>query len=183
MPLLTLCLLVSCGGGGGPSAPAVIEEAPLESCVDYSTVDPNNLITYFNIYVADVLCTKGFPDYGAMNTTIDILFIEPAQADLLAGVGPDHAGYSTWYGYCNDSRIDIRVTKQYWENYTDVQRLYLMYHELGHDVHRYEHVTVDPIEIMWPSITGPLTTLNDFIAAKDRFIMRTFEDINYIQCD
>ena len=120
--------------------------------------------------------TPTWPDVQAIAALVQ-------DTDLLAGVGPDHAGYSTWFGYCNDSRIDIRVTKQYWENYTDVQRLYLMYHELGHDVHRYEHVTVDPIEIMWPSIAGPLTTLNDFIAAKDRFIMRTFEDINYIQCD
>ena len=48
-----------------------------------------------------------------------------------------------------------------------------MYHEFGHDVYRYEHST-DPDDIMYPSVSQSDVRMNDFILAKNRFLMIIF---------
>jgi len=182
--LLSLLFVASCSksdDGAEEEVDEVIEEAQLPSCVDYKSVDENDLSTYWNLFVEDVKCTRGGPDYGALNTQVLVRFVVQTPEQMASGVTPDHAGFSTFIGYCNNSVVDISVIKDYWEDYSEVQQLWLMYHEFGHDVYRYEHSS-DPEDIMWPSVPRSDVKINDFIEAKNRFFKRDFDGVSYIQC-
>jgi hypothetical protein len=181
---LFLVLTVSCSKQETPPVDVPeeeLEEEQLSSCVTYSTANQDDLYTYWELFVADVLCSRGGPDYSQLNTTVSLAFIVPSEAEITSGVTPDHAGYSTYSGYCNSSKVNIRVIKDYWDDYTEVQRLWLMYHEFGHDVYKYEHST-DRADIMYPSVPRSDVKLNDFIKAKDKFFSRNFVGVSYIQC-
>ena len=158
-----------------------IVEAQLPSCVDYNSVNQDDLTTYWNLFVEDVKCTRGGPDYGSLNEQVLVRFVFQTPEQLASGVTPDHAGFSTFIGYCNNNVVDISVIRDYWEDYTEIQQLWLMYHEFGHDVYRYEHST-DPEDIMWPSVPRSDVKINDFIEAKNRFFKRDFDGVSYIQC-
>lgn len=182
--LLSLFFVASCSksdDGDEEEVDEVIEEAQLPSCVDYKSVDENDLSTYWNLFVEDVKCTRGGPDYGALNSQVLVRFVVQTPEQMASGVTPDHAGFSTFIGYCNNSVVDISVIKDYWEDYSEVQQLWLMYHEFGHDVYRYEHSS-DPEDIMWPSVPRSDVKINDFIEAKNRFFKRDFDGVSYIQC-
>ncbi len=159
----------------------VEEEKQLYSCVDYTKVDSSDLMTYWNIFVEDVKCSRGGPDYGEINTTVNIKFDIQTPEEFASGVTPDHAGYSTFAGYCSRDAVVIGVLQNYWEDYTEIQQLWLMYHEFGHDVYKYRHST-NRSDIMYPSVTRGDTRINDFIEAKDRFLRRDFPGISYIEC-
>ncbi len=181
---LLMVLTVSCSKQETPPVDIPeeeLEEEQLSSCVTYSTANQDDLYTYWELFVADVLCSRGGPDYSQLNTTVSLAFIVPSEAEITSGVTPDHAGYSTYSGYCNSSQVNIRVIKDYWDDYTEVQRLWLMYHEFGHDVYKYEHST-DRADIMYPSVPRSDVKLNDFIKAKDKFLSRNFVGVSYIQC-
>lgn len=158
-----------------------LEEEQLSSCVTYSTANQDDLYTYWELFVGDVLCSRGGPDYSQLNTTVNLGFVVPSEAEVTSGITPDHAGYSTFAGYCNSSNVYIRVIKDYWEDYTEVQKLWLMYHEFGHDVYKYEHST-NRADIMYPSVPRSDVKLNDFIRAKDKLFSRNFDGVTYIQC-
>jgi len=158
-----------------------VEEPQLPSCVDYESVDPDDLQTYWNLFVEDVKCTRGGPDYGILNEQVLVRFVVQTPEQMASGVTPDHAGFSTFLGYCNNSVVDISVIRDYWEDYSEIQKLWLIYHEFGHDVYRYEHSS-DPADIMWPAVPRSDVKINDFIAAKNRFFKRDFEGVSYIQC-
>ena len=157
------------------------EEEQLYSCVDYSTVDSNDLMSYWNIFVEDVKCSRGGPDFGNLNTSVTLKFDIQTPEEFASGVTPDHAGYSTFAGYCNSEMVVIGVLKNYWEDYTEIQQLWLMYHEFGHDVYRYRHSS-NRDDIMYPSVTRGDTKINAFIEAKNRFLRRDFPGLSYIDC-
>lgn len=159
----------------------IAEEAQLPSCVDYESVIQDDLTSYWNLFVEDVKCTRGGPDYGVLNEQVLLDFVVQTPEQLASGVTPDHAGFSTFVGYCNNSVVDISVIRDYWEDYSPIQQLWLMYHEFGHDVYRYEHST-NPSDIMWPSVPRSDVKINDFIEAKNRFFKRDFDGVSYIQC-
>lgn len=180
--LLFLTIVVSCE----KEAPVieeevVFEEEQLSSCVEYASANKDDLYSFWNLFVADIICSRGGPDYGELNTTVNLGFVVPSEAEVTSGITPDHAGYSTFSGYCNSSKVYIRVIKDYWEDYTEIQQLWLMYHEFGHDVYKYEHST-NPEDIMYPSIPRSDVNLNDFIRAKTKLFSRNFEGVSYIQC-
>ena len=158
------------------------EEEQLESCVDYTSVDPNKLESYWDLFVEDVKCSRGGPNYDEINKTVTLYFIFPTAETLASGVTVDHAGYSTYAGYCNSEAVNIGVIEDYWIDYTEIQKLWLMYHEFVHDVYRYRHST-DPTDIMYPSVARSDVKINDFIRAKERFLKRSFDGIEYINCD
>ncbi len=179
-------LVISCSKDGESPEPVeeVIEEVEvlLPTCVDYSVADEDDLFSYWDLFVNDVICSRGGPDYGSLNTSVNLSFEVQTEEQFASGNGgPDHAGYSTFAGYCNPERVFISVTRDYWEDYTELQKLWLMYHEFGHDVYRYEHST-NPDDIMWPSVTRSDLTMNDFIEAKNRMFRRDFDGIKYISC-
>ena len=165
----------------------IVVEPTLFSCVTYDTLlDPTNtedddLMQYWNKFVADVLCTKGSPDYGQQNTVINIYFEYESDAMIAQGVTQDHLAFSTFSGYCNSSKVNIGVDWRAWSERSLLQRLWIMYHEFGHDVYRYEH-SPDPADIMYYASTPGFIKLNDFIEAKDRLIKRDFPGISYIEC-
>ena len=74
----------------------VVVEPTLFSCVTYDTLlDPlttkdDDLMQYWDIFVADVLCTKGAPDYGQQNTVVNIFFEYESDAAIAAGVTQSH---------------------------------------------------------------------------------------------
>lgn len=158
----------------------VVEEQ-LSSCVDYESANKDDLYSYWDLFVADVLCSRGGPDYSQLNTTVSLDFIVPSEAEVTSGITPDHAGYSTFAGYCDSSKVFIYVIKDYWEDYTAIQKLWLMYHEFGHDVYKYEHST-SRSDIMFPSVPRSDVSLNDFIKAKAKLFSRNFTGLSYIQC-
>ena len=158
------------------------EEPQLESCVDYTSVDPDSLESYWKLFVEDVKCSRGGPNYDEINKTVTLYFIVPTAETIASGVTVDHAGYSTYAGYCNSEAVNIGVIEDYWIDYTEVQKLWLMYHEFGHDVYRYRHST-DPSDIMYPSVARSDVKINDFIRAKEKFLKRSFDGIEYISCD
>lgn len=182
--LVLVVLTVSCSKQEAPievPEEEVVEEEQLSSCVNYSTANADDLYTYWELFVGDVLCSRGGPDYSQLNTTVNLGFVVPSEAEVTSGITPDHAGYSTFAGYCNSSNVYIRVIKDYWEDYTEVQKLWLMYHEFGHDVYKYEHST-NRADIMYPSVPRSDVKLNDFIRAKDKLFSRNFDGVTYIQC-
>ena len=165
----------------------IVVEPTLFSCVTYNTLlDPTNtedddLMQYWNKFVADVLCTKGAPDYGQQNTVVNLFFEYESDAAIAAGVTQDHIAYSSFDGYCNSSKVNVGVDWRSWTERSLLKRLWIMYHEFGHDVYRYEH-SPDPADIMYYSSTPGFIKINDFIEAKDRLIKRDFPGISYIEC-
>ena len=167
----------------------IIEEEieQLYSCVTYSELlDPQNtnqddLMQYWYKFVNDVKCTRGGPDYGERNPSLNIFFEYRSVAQIASGVTPDHIAYSTFSGYCNDNRVNVGVLYNEWTEKNLLQRLWIMYHEFGHDVYKYEHST-DPADIMYPASTRGDIDINDFIEAKDRMFKRSFPGIKYIPC-
>ena len=136
---------------------------------------------YWDKFVADVLCTKGAPDYGQQNTVVNIFFEYESDAAIAAGVTQSHIAYSSFDGYCNSAKVNVGVDWRSWTEMSLLKRLWVMYHEFGHDVYRYEH-SPDPADIMYYSSTPGFIKINDFIEAKDRFIKRDFPGISYISC-
>ena len=165
----------------------IVVEPTLFSCVSYDTLlDPlttkdDDLMQYWDIFVADVLCTKGAPDYGQQNTVVNIFFEYESDAAIAAGVTQSHIAYSSFDGYCNSAKVNVGVDWRSWTEMSLLKRLWVMYHEFGHDVYRYEH-SPDPADIMYYSCTTGFIKINDFIEAKDRFIKRDFPGISYISC-
>ena len=163
------------------------EEPQLFSCVSYDELldpqntDANDLMQYWYKFVDDVKCSRGGPDYDERNIVKNIFFEFRTAAQITAGVTPDHIAYSTYSGYCNDSAVNVGVLFTEWNEKNLLQRLWIMYHEFGHDVYKYEHST-DPADIMFPSSTRGDIKINDFIEAKDRMINKKFPGINYIPC-
>jgi hypothetical protein len=167
----------------------IIIPEPIEqiySCVSYDNLlDPlntedNNLIQYWDKFVADVECSTG-TDFKTPNTVLNIFFEYKSASQIAQGVSSDHIAYSTFDGYCNNSRVNVGVLYDEWYSKNLLQRLWIMYHEFGHDVYKYEHST-DPADIMYPSSTRGDITINDFIEAKDRMLKRKFPGIKYISC-
>jgi len=181
--LIIVLLLVKCSSED--TIEILVEEETVEpqlySCVDYTNVDDKDLMSYWNLFVEDVKCSRGGPDYGEINTLVDLKFDIQTPEEFASGVSPDHAGYSTFAGYCNRERVMIGVILNFWEDYSEIQQLWLMYHEFGHDVYKYEH-SQNRTDIMYPSIPRGDTRINDFIEAKDRFLRRDFPGITYIKC-
>ena len=171
------------------SSEEILEEefVQIYSCVSYDDLlDPQNtnqddLMQYWYKFVEDVKCTRGGPDYNELNPSQNIFFEYRTAAQITAGVTPDHIAYSTFTGYCNDNRVNVGVLYNEWTEKNLLQRLWIMYHEFGHDVYNYEHSS-DPADIMYPASTRGDIDLNDFIEAKDRMFKRSFPGIRYIQC-
>ena len=136
----------------------IVVEPTLFSCVSYDTLlDPlttkdDDLMQYWDIFVADVLCTKGAPDYGQQNTVVNIFFEYESDAAIAAGVTQSHIAYSSFDGYCNSAKVNVGVDWRSWTEMSLLKRLWVMYHEFGHDVYRYEH-SPDPADIMYYSST------------------------------
>ncbi|MDB3963972.1 hypothetical protein N9416_01775 [Flavobacteriaceae bacterium] len=181
-------LLITCSKSDENQVEEVVEEfEQIFSCVSYddlldpSNTDQDNLLQYWTKFVADVKCSRGGPDYSERNPSINIFFEYRSAAQIVAGVSPDHIAYSTFGGYCNDNVVNVGVLYNEWTEKNLLQRLWIMYHEFGHDVYKYEHST-DPADIMYPASTRGDIDLNDFIGAKDRMLKRSFNGIKYISC-
>ena len=71
------------------------EEPQLESCVDYTSVNPDSLESYWELFVEDVKCSRGGPNYGEINKTVTLYFIVPTAETIASGVTVDQAGYTT----------------------------------------------------------------------------------------
>jgi len=168
---------------------SIIEEEveQIFSCVSYNDLldaqntDQDDLMQYWDKFVEDVKCSRGGPDYGERNPVLNIFFEYRSAAQIASGVTPDHIAYSTYSGYCNDSRVNVGVLYNEWTEKNLLQRLWIMYHEFGHDVYKYEHSS-DPADIMFPSSTRSDITINKFIEAKDRMFKKSFPGIKYIPC-
>jgi len=187
--LFCLLILACSKSDDDEPLPEVIEEEieQLFSCVSYDdlldpqTTNQDDLMQYWTKFAADVKCTRGGPDYNERHSQLNIFFEYRSAAQIAAGVTPDHIAYSTFAGYCNDKVVNVGVLYNEWTEKNLLQRLWIMYHEFGHDVYKYEHST-DPADIMFPASTRGDININDFIGAKDRMFKRSFPGIKYIPC-
>ena len=186
--MIISALVNACSKSDDTEIVEVIDEIEqIFSCVSYDNLlDPQNtnqddLMQYWTKFVDDVKCTRGGPDYSERNPSLNIFFEYRSAAQIAAGVTPDHIAYSTFSGYCNDSRVNVGVLYNEWTEKNLLQRLWIMYHEFGHDVYKYEHSS-SPADIMYPSSTRSDINVNDFIEAKDRMFKRSFVGIKYISC-
>lgn len=69
---------------------------------------------------------------------VDISYVYDHKIELhFADLCCNKAGRS--YAYNNDKKIKIFIDKTLWDNSSYNYRKTLMYHELGHDILRYEH--------------------------------------------
>tara|TARA_B100001057_G_scaffold459904_1_gene510509 strand:+ start:60 stop:653 length:594 start_codon:yes stop_codon:yes gene_type:complete len=181
-------LLISCSSSDDSVSAEISEEKvqQLYSCVSYddildpSSTNQNDLMQYWDKFVNDVKCTVEV-DFGEVNSNLNIFFEYATFAQVTAGVTSDHIAYSTFTGYCNDTRVNVGVLYDAWVDKNLLQRLWIMYHEFGHDVYKYEHST-STADIMYPSSTREDIDVNDFIDAKDRMFKRSFPGIKYINC-
>ena len=191
---LILCvfflLVLSCAKSDNSfQSEEIVEEEFIQdySCVNYDdlmnpqTTDRDDLLQYWNKFVDDVNCTSGGPDFAERTKFLKIFFEYTDITQTISGITPNHLAYSSFVGYCNDERVNIGVLYDGWSDLNLIQRLWVMYHEFGHDVFKYEHST-DPADIMYPSSTRSDIDLNDFIRAKDRMFKRSFPGIRYINC-
>tara|TARA_B100000676_G_C17862299_1_gene724028 strand:- start:318 stop:917 length:600 start_codon:yes stop_codon:yes gene_type:complete len=183
-------LVLACSKSDNAETEIEIIEEEIEqiySCVSYDELlDPKNtnqddLMQYWYKFVNDVKCTRGGPDYGERNKSPNIFFEYRTAAQIASGVTADHIAYSTFSGYCNDSAVNVGVLYDEWTEKNLLQRIWIMYHEFGHDVYKYEHST-DRADIMFPSSTRSDIDINDFIEAKDRMFRKSFPGIKYIPC-
>ena len=182
-------LILSCSKSNDTEEIEIIEQEieQIYSCVSYDELlDPKNtnqddLMQYWYKFVNDVKCTRGGPDYGERNKSPNIFFEYRTVAQIASGVTADHIAYSTFSGYCNDSAVNVGVLYDEWTEKNLLQRIWIMYHEFGHDVYKYEHST-DRADIMFPSSTRSDININDFIEAKDRMFRKSFPGIKYIPC-
>ena len=183
-------LVLACSKSDNAETEIEIIEQEIEqiySCVSYDELlDPKNtnqddLMQYWFKFVNDVKCTRGGPDYGERNKSPNIFFEYRTAAQIASGVTADHIAYSTFSGYCNDSAVNVGVLYDEWTEKNLLQRIWIMYHEFGHDVYKYEHST-DRADIMFPSSTRSDIDINDFIEAKDRMFRKSFPGIKYIPC-
>ena len=188
LSLIITLFISACSKSDDSQEEVIIDEfVQIYSCVSYDDLlDPKNtnqddLMQYWNKFVEDVKCSRGGPDYSERNPSLNIFFEYRSAAQIAAGVTPDHIAYSTFSGYCNDSRVNVGVLYKEWTEKNLLQRLWIMYHEFGHDVYKYEHSN-DPADIMYPSSSRSDIDLNDFIEAKDRMLKRSFTGIKYISC-
>ena len=191
---LILCvfflLVLSCAKSDNSfQSEEIVEEEFIQdySCVNYDdlmnpqTTDRDDLLQYWNKFVDDVKCTSGGPDFAERTKFLKIFFEYTDITQTISGITPNHLAYSSFVGYCNDERVNIGVLYDGWSDLNLIQRLWVMYHEFGHDIFKYEHST-DPADIMYPSSTRSDIDLNDFIRAKDRMFKRSFPGIRYISC-
>ncbi|MBC8397260.1 MAG: hypothetical protein H8E16_09210 [Flavobacteriales bacterium] len=190
LSLIITLFISACSKSDNPSESSVISEEVFiqdYSCVSYDdllnpqTTDIDDLMQYWNKFVEDVKCTSGGPDYGERTKFLKIFFEYTSLSQTISGITADHLAYSSFVGYCNDERVNIGVLYDGWSDLNLIQRLWVMYHEFGHDVFKYEHSN-DPADIMYPSSTRSDIDLNDFIQAKDRMFKRSFSGIRYISC-
>ena len=154
------------------------------------------LLLILTILISGVVSSQSF-DFGCYDNTelleITATFFEDAKLDIddwdidiqfyyqetLVG------GYAQTY--CGIDKTNIFINKYAWDGFftTDVRKLFLMYHELGHGILKLDHTciskeimaTSDPkLEICrdftFPS-DFPVANMNEFNTAKERMFAGT----------
>ena len=122
-------LLISCSSSDDSVSAEISEEKvqQLYSCVSYddildpSSTNQNDLMQYWDKFVNDVKCTVEV-DFGEVNSNLNIFFEYATFAQVTAGVTSDHIAYSTFTGYCNDTRVNVGVLYDAWVDKNLLQR-------------------------------------------------------------
>ena len=133
----------------------------------YSKANPKNLPTYWDIFVESAAL------YGV--DLSDITDVEFISEDLSGGT----AGRAI--GSCHDY-VKIQVDETIFRNLTTGEQIFLMYHELGHDVFNASH---DGGGLMAPNVRSIEYTLfqrevEDFFTGVD-YIEWTDEECEFIR--
>jgi hypothetical protein len=168
--------------------PEAVEEEEKDVISDpfYAVInEKSTLEDYWDLFVKDAI-RSGKPDPGE-GRVISIFFgVEP---DFASGVTADHAGRA--FNICDEGTVSFEVIKSYWEDFSIVQRLYTFYHEAGHARYRYRHpcesfeCTSEPEDypIMWLSVLPSNTPFEDFLADKENFFKRRWDEVRYFNCE
>ena len=163
--------------------------------VDYDNIDynsENGTVTETLIEIANTFLNDA--------STYDILSEETYQWDFsyypfVAADGLSNHTVAARTTYCNGNMISIEVNSNTWESYftTDLRKLFLIYHELGHAILNLKH-SCTTNDIMHPGTqqgcgthvsddrwNHPTDVMATFITAKDR--MFNGEGQTYISCN
>ena len=151
------------------------------------------LLLILTILISGVVSSQSF-DFGCYDNTelleITATFFEDAKLDIedwdldikFYYQENNVGGYAQTY--CGINKTNIFINKHAWDLFftTDVRKLFLLYHELGHGVLRLDHTCISK-EIMasgnpvckdfgFPS-DFPVANMNEFNAAKERMFAGT----------
>ncbi|MDG1823113.1 MAG: hypothetical protein P8H25_07070 [Flavobacteriaceae bacterium] len=77
------------------------------------------------------------------------------------------------YGMFDDSKVDILINKKSWDSFSTVQKYYILYHEMFHDVFNLEHSKniEDFGEIMYPGFSKYDTLyMEDFLNSLNKLL-------------
>ena len=130
--------------------------------IKFNKLGENNLTDYFN-FIVDDMRSKG----------VDVDSILAAQTSISVkwqDLGSGTIGRAN--GMFNHNVIDIGISKEFWDKFTPAERLFVMYHEVGHDMFYLWHWD-NWIMSASKSSTGPIN-LRRIWDARDDYVL----DIN-----
>ncbi len=119
---------------------------------------------YLSIFLDDLYYTTG-EDYRDMNAYVGFTWPWPIPPGTRIPRG--------WAaGVCDDNNIRVYLDEAYWNSKTNiVLRLFIIYHEIGHDLLNLKHIGGN--EIMNGGLYTTWTDMNAFLLAKDRMFKGT----------
>ncbi len=172
--LLLITLALSCSTEETPAEMAIVnEQAPVEVVPDYdndpiySKIKPKLLNSYWTAFQASAA------EYDIDLSSIeDVSFVSQDLSGSTAGIAN---------GSCEDYVL-ILVDETQFRNLTTGEQIFLMYHELGHDVFNASH---DGGGLMAPNVRSIEYTLfqkevRDFFTGED-YVEWTEEECEYIR--
>ena len=144
-----------------PEPPVVIDTSFYDHLNNNSTLDD-----YVETFRLDAIRQKSFDPFVDQTVSVRL-----KGGDLPPDTSLEHIGIAL--GACDPDVINIEIYQSAWNDYTVVQKLLVVYHEMGHDRYRYRHTCEQNEEhcstwlrlelkdrpIMFPAITASTSTL------------------------
>ena len=109
--------------------------------INQDTFDLRGMITtfmldYYSYYVPKIKRYSDEPEFDNLlkgdvaniQKSINISFNQLEKGVIAIALGKD-----------DDSKVDILVNPDLWENFNDSKKFYIIYHELGHDLFNFNH--------------------------------------------
>ncbi len=142
------------------------------------SLNPDNLLPYLYIYIDDLRSLGVFDHLNIKSNDIaDFLKIFTNNINLYFEDirdfenAPDYNSIAIARSMNNNCRLDIQVDYSNWNDATNIKRLWIMYHELTHDLFNVEHGHGGPL--MDSTLPLELT--------KETFLQSRMTLINYLK--
>ncbi len=145
----------------------------------YEGAQVGALSSYLDIYIEDLIRYNS--QYG--NQVRDWIYAPQNTIKFNLGGTLPLLTNAVALGSCNDNLVQIHISRSHWAGLQPSERLWLMYHELGHDIHNIQHSTGIMANGNLP-IDGK--TAERFIEARDehfaKLVAYTYETYSASDC-